>query len=122
MMPLNHILRKYVGRCKITISQEKINPLMYMEDIKKGKELETLIQTVRIYSQDTGMEFGTKKCAMLSLRSGKLHMTEKIELPNQENIKILKQKETYKYLGILKVNNIKQVEMKEKIKKNKKST
>ena len=30
---------------------------------KKKKELETLIQTVIIYSQDIGMEFGIEKCA-----------------------------------------------------------
>ena len=38
---------------------------MYMNDIKpfskNEKELETLIQTVRIYSQDIGIEFGIKK-------------------------------------------------------------
>ena len=39
--------------------QEKINHLMYMNDIKlfakNEKELETRIQTVKIYSQDIGM-------------------------------------------------------------------
>ena len=37
---------------------------MCMDDIKltkNEKELETLIQTVRIYSQDIGMKFGKKK-------------------------------------------------------------
>ena len=29
---------------------------------KIEKELETLIQTVRIYSQDIGMEFNIEKC------------------------------------------------------------
>ena len=42
------------------------------------------------------------------MRSGKGQMTEGIELPNQGKIKMLGEKETYKYLGIL--------EMKEKIK------
>ena len=40
---------------------------MYMDDIKifakNEKELETLVQTIRIYSQDIGMEFGIEKCA-----------------------------------------------------------
>ena len=39
-------------------------------------------------------------------------MTEGIELLNQEKIKTLWEKETYKYLGILKANAIKHVEMK----------
>ena len=42
---------------------------------------------------------------------------EGIELPNQEKIRIPREKETSKYLGILEADTIKQVEMKEKIKK-----
>ena len=44
-------------------------------------------------------------------------MMEGIELPNQGKIRILGEKETYKYLGILGVGIIKLAEMKEKIKK-----
>ncbi len=66
---------------------------MYMDDIKlfakNEKELENLIQAVRIYSQDIGMEFGIEKCAMLIMKSGKRHMTEGIELPNQDKIRTL---------------------------------
>ena len=91
---------------------------MYMDDIKlfakKEKELETLIQAVRIYSRDIGMEFGKEKCTMVIMRSEKRYMTEGIELPNQEKIRMLGEKETYKYLGILEADTIKQVEMKEK--------
>ena len=42
-------------------------------------------------------------------------LTEGIEPPKQEKISMLGEKETYKYLGILEVDTIKQVEMKEKI-------
>ena len=77
---------------------------MHMDDIKllakNEKELETLIHTVRIYSQDIGMEFGIEKCAMLVMKSGKQHMTDGIELPNQDKIRTLGENETYKYLGI----------------------
>ena len=69
MMPLNHILRKCTTGYKLSRSQEKVNHLMYMDDIKlfakNEKELETLILRIRIYSQDTGMEFGIEKCALL---------------------------------------------------------
>ena len=34
MMPLNLILRKYTAGYKLSKSQEKINHLMYMDDIK----------------------------------------------------------------------------------------
>ena len=40
-----------------------------------------------------------------------------MELPNQDKIRTLGEKETYKYLSILKVDTIKQVEIKEKIQK-----
>ena len=61
---------------------------MYMDGIKlfakNKRELETLIQTVRIYNQDIGMEFGIEKCAMLIMKSGKRHMAEEMKLPNQK--------------------------------------
>ena len=44
--------------------------------------------------------------------------TDGIDLQNQEKVRSLGEKETYKYLGILEVNTTKQVELKEK--KNKK--
>ena len=120
MMPLNHILRKCTAWYKLSKSQEKINHLMYMDDIKlfakNEKELETLIHSVRIYSQDIGMEFGTETCAMLVMESVKRHLTDGMELPNQK-IRTRGDKETYKYLGILEADTVKQVDMKEKIKK-----
>ena len=69
---------------------------------------------MRIYSQDIEMEFGIEKCAILIIRGGKQHMIEGIELPNQEKIRMLGEKEFFKYLGILEADTIKQMEMKEK--------
>ena len=63
------------------------------------------------------MEFGIEKCAILIMKSGKRHMNEGMELPNQERIRKFGQKETCKYLGMLEVDTIKQEEVKEKIKK-----
>ena len=121
MMLLNHILRKCIAGYKLSGSQEKINHLMYMIDIKQfaknEKELETLIHAVRIYSQDIGMEFGIEKCAILAMKSGKRHMTDGMELLNHDNIRTLRENETDKYLGILEADTIKQVEMKDKIRK-----
>ena len=34
MIPLNHFLRKFTGGYKLGKSQEKINHLKYMDDIK----------------------------------------------------------------------------------------
>ena len=121
MMPLNHILRKCTARYKLSKLQEKINHLMYIDNsklfAKNEKELETLIHTVRIYSQDIGMEFGIEKCVMIVMKSSKRHLMDWIELQNQDKIRMLREKETYNYLDILEADTIKQVEMKEKIKK-----
>ena len=55
MVSLNHILRKCTAAYKLSRSQEKINHLMYMDDIKlftkNEKDLETLIHTIRIQSR-----------------------------------------------------------------------
>ena len=60
---------------------------------------------------------GIEKCALLVMKSGKRHLTDGIELPNQDKIRTLAENETYKYLGILEADTIKQVEMKNKIQK-----
>ena len=92
---------------------------MYMDDIKlfvkNEKELETLIHAVRIYSQDIGIEFGIGKCAMFVMKSGKRHMTDGMELLNHDKIRTLEENETYKYLGILEADTIKQVQIKDTI-------
>ena len=54
---------------------------------------------------------------MLVRKSGKRHLTDGMELPNQDKIKTHAENETYKYLGILEADTIKQVEMKGKIQK-----
>ena len=60
---------------------------MFMGDIKwftkNEKELKTRIQTIRMYSQDIGMEFGIETCAMLIIKRGE-KKAEEIELSNQE--------------------------------------
>ena len=48
---------------------EAINHLLFMDDLrlfpKSGRTLNSLIQTIRIFSEDIGMQFGIEKCAML---------------------------------------------------------
>ena len=93
-----------------------------MDDIKlftkNEKELKTLIHAVRIYSQDIGIEFGIEKCAMLIMKSGKRHRTDRTELPKQDMIRTLGQKEPYKYLEILEADTIKKWRWKKKLRKN----
>ena len=51
------------------------------------------------------------------MKSGKRHLTDGMELPNEEKIKTLGEKKTNKYLVILENDIIKQVKMKEIFKK-----
>ena len=92
---------------------------MYMDDktvCKKWKRTGNL-NTHRIYSQDIGVEFGIEKCVLLVMKSGKRHLTDGIELPNQDKIRTLAENETCKYLGISEADTIKQVEIKSEIQK-----
>ena len=59
--------------------KKKISDFVYMDDItlftkNEKKKMETFKQTIRIYSQDTVMEFGIEKCSMLVRKRGKRHM------------------------------------------------
>ena len=67
-----------------------------MDDIKLSDKNEKELET-NIGGDDVGIELGIEKCAMLIMRSGKRQMTDGIELPNQERIRKLGEKETYKY-------------------------
>ena len=55
-----------------------------MDDLKlytrSEKRLDSLVQTVRVFSEDIGMEFGIKKCVMLVMEKGKFVKSVSIEL------------------------------------------
>ena len=63
------------------------------------------------------MEFFIEKCAMLVIKRGQRRLTDGMDLLNQDKIRTLAENETYKYLGILEADTIKQVEMKDRIQK-----
>ena len=90
-----------------------------MDDLKlyakSEKELNSLIQTVRMFSDDAGMVFGVEKCAVLVLKRGKMVRTEGIELPDEKRMREVSL-DGYKYLGVLQLDSIMNREMKEKVK------
>ena len=119
LLSLTSILRKSKPGYKFA-SGEKINHLLFMDDLKlygeNEKALDSLVQTVRIFTSDIRMEFGTEKCATMIQKRGKVVRSEGIKLPNEKVIKSLQDK-GYKYLGILQVDKVKEQEMKENITK-----
>ena len=81
---------------------------------KNGREPEAMIQYVE---SGYRIEFRIEKCDVLMMRSEKSKPAEEIELPNQECMRTLGEKENYWFSEILEADTIKQAEMKEKIKK-----
>ena len=51
------------------------------------------------------------------MKSGERHLTDGMELPNQDKIRTHGENETYKHFVILEADTIKQVEIKDKIQK-----
>ena len=119
MIPMTRVLERMEVGYQLKKGGSRINHLMFMDDInlfRRGtKELDTLVQTVRIVSGDIRMEFGIEKCAFVNVQRRKVTTTEGIQLPGGNNI-INIDETGYKYLGIIEGEEIKHQEMK-KIKK-----
>ena len=102
----------------VTSRNQKLNHLLFIDDLKlyakSERELDSLIQTVRIFS-DAGMIFGLDKCAVLVLKRRKMVRTEGIELPDGKRMREVKL-DGYKYLGVLQLDSIMNREMKKKAK------
>ena len=116
LISLSLVLRKAKTGYEFSEGKEKINHLLSMDDLKlyirNEKGLDPLVQAVHVFSEDTGMEFGIEKCAMLVMKKEKIVKSVGIELPGGKVIKSLQEGESYKYLGILKADKF----LEEKIK------
>ena len=68
-----------------------------MDDLKlyfkSGKALDSLTQTVRIFSEDIGVQYGIDKFAMLMMKKGKIVKSDCIQLPNDKVIKSQEERE-----------------------------
>ena len=57
-------------------SKEKINHILFMDGLKlysrSEKGLNSLVQTVRVFSEDIGIDFTIEKCSMLVMVKGKI--------------------------------------------------
>ena len=105
LIPMSALLRDAKqGYVMNKNTEDKINHLLCMDDLKLyGKtknELESLVQTVRIFTDDVRMRFGLSKCATLTMKRGKKDKDDGIKLPDGEMMKDLGEGE-YKYLGVL---------------------
>ena len=64
--------------------------------------MDSLVQTIRIFSIVIGMEFGIKKCAMLVIVKEKIVKSSGIEL--SDKVKSLQEEKSYRYLVISEAN------------------
>ena len=96
-----------------------MNNFLFIEDLKlyakNERELDSLIQTVKIFSDDVGIVFSMDKCAMLVLKKRKMVQKEGIELPDGKRMREVNLDEC-KYLGVLQLDFIINREIKEKVK------
>ena len=99
---------------------ETVNHQLFTDDLKlyskSERGLDSLVQTVRIFSENTGMQFGIEKCAMLVMKKGKIVKSDGIQFPKDKVIKSLEEGESYKYLGALEADEVMVNEMKDKVK------
>ena len=101
LIPLSLILRKTMAGYEFSESKEKINHLLLMDDVKlhsqSDKGLDSLVQTVHVFSKDIGMECGIEKCAILVMEKGKIVKSVGIKLPDGKLIKSLQESESYEF-------------------------
>ena len=121
LIPLSILLRDMKAGYVLGGFRGKSNHLLFMDLKLYGKamqELDSLVQTVRIFSSDLGMKFGISKCAILEMKQDKVVHSEGMELPNGETIKLVEDDEKgYKNLGVLQFDSVKSKEMKDMVTK-----
>ena len=91
-----------------------------MDDLKlfaKSKnQIDSLVENVHIFSEDSGMRFGIKKCGVHIMEKRKVIRTDGIRLPDVIHMKDVNET-GHTYLAILETGKIKEKEMKEKFSK-----
>ena len=104
LMPLSMILWKVSAGYEMKKDECKINHLLFMADLKmfaNNEEIDSLVQTIRIFSDDIGMKFGLEKCASMTKKRGKRVHSEGIALPDGAQMRALGEEESYRNLDVL---------------------
>ena len=120
LLPPIHILRDAAPGYHFQSNGKKVNHVLFMDDLKlyasNEKSLELLIRTVRVFSNDIGMEFGVAKYTVLTVKKEKMANSDGVALLNKTTMKGLKQGDSYKYLGVVQADGTKHHETKENFK------
>ena len=96
----------------------KVNHLLFMDELKlfrkNDDQIDSIVNTVYVFSEDTGMEFGLKKCGVVIMKRGILGRFYGTHMPNGDVMKQVDEN-GYMYLGALELDEIKENELKEKV-------
>lgn len=85
-IPYTLLLCKAKGHYQLGRDSGSLNHLLITGDLKfYGRDehkLDSLVNTVCVFSTDVGMEFGLKKCGVLMMKQGKVVEFVGIDLPD----------------------------------------
>ena len=119
LFPLSTELNRSGFGYGLKANKQKVNHLLYMDDLKlfakNDEELEGLLWTSKLFSDDIQMDFGLDKCAKLSIVAGRVTKKDNVLLNDLSEIQNLEVGQTYKYLGVEEGNNKDCTTMKEKV-------
>ena len=105
MLPLTLILCKMTAGHKMCKEMKVVNDLLFKDDLRldaaSKDQLDSLIQSVRIFSQDIRMSFELDKCAVLEMKRGRKQHSSWVEIPSVAFMSLRSGGCGYTYLGIL---------------------
>ena len=78
---------------------------------KSKGQIDSLVQTVHIFSEDINMKFGIRSCGVEIMQKRKVIRTYSIRLPDGQGMKDIDEN-GYTYLEILETGRIKEIEIK----------
>ena len=120
MLPLTWLCRRARAVYKWGNKGFKSNNLLFMDDLKlfvrSKNQKDSLVQTMHIFIEDFGMQFGIEKCGVLIMKRGKVIRANGIRLSDGQDMKDIDDA-GYTYLGTLETDKIREKEMKEKFRK-----
>ena len=109
MIPLTLVLRKTNIFYEVRKKGERINHLLFMDDLKlfakNVDQIDSLVNTVRIFSEDIKMEFGLSKCGVLIMKRGKVVESDGLCMPDGAMMRNIEEGR-YKYHGILEADGM----------------
>ena len=113
LLPLTMILRNCSAGCHLGDDHMVINHLLYLDDLKSygrnQREIQSLVNTVGMFSDHICMKFGLDKCASLSVKRG---VVQSVATTYLNAITAMDDGSVYKYLGILEKKVFDAIQMK----------